>query len=270
MIITIVEFEAIKKAKPGDEFQLKVDFGQREVKVKREVHQAVIEGGITLDLSQKLKAKFCYLLEAQEVTKVSFFSEETNRFYKLLPTGDWPTVTIGSVPMHRLLSAKKDTEAKIEALRPSGIVLDTCMGLGYTAILASKRAHKIITFEKDDSVFELAQLNPVSQELFSSPKITIRRGDVSLEIGKEPSAYFDCIIHDPPTFKLAGELYSGHFYSELFRTLRQGGRLFHYTPRYKVRQGFDFPASVKKRLKKAGFKVLKYFDSAGGFICKRQ
>jgi len=82
----------------------------------------------------------------KDLEKISFFSEETNRFYKLIPTSDWPTITISSVPMHRLSSPKNDTENKINLLKPFGYVLDTCMGPGYTAILSARRAKKVITF----------------------------------------------------------------------------------------------------------------------------
>jgi hypothetical protein len=201
------------------------------------------------------------------VPEVSFFSTRTNRFYKLIPTSDWPTVSVSSVPMHKLSSPKKDAENKIRFARPRGIVLDTCMGLGYTAILSAQTAHKVITFENDDSIFAIARKNPYSQRLFSEPTIEIRRADISREIvGLEPD-FFDCIIHDPPTFKLAGQLYSGRFYESVKRVLKKGGRFFHYTPLYKVKRGFDFPKTVGRRLKETGFKGVRYSPEAGGFLC---
>jgi predicted methyltransferase len=143
------------------------------------------------------------------------------------------------------------------------------MGLGYTAILASQTGRKIITFEKDDNVFAIAQLNPLSARLFEAPNIEIKRNDITLGVKEFKDSYFDCIIHDPPTFKLAGELFSQDFYGQLMRILKGDGKLFHYTPLYKVKQGFDFPASVEKRLKKAGFKGIQYSQAAGGFFCRK-
>ena len=171
--------------------------------------------------------------------------------------------------MHKLRSPKKDAENKINLIRPQGYVLDTCMGLGYTAILSANTAIKVITFEKDDNVFKVAKVNPFSKSLFASANIEIRRGDIAVEIKDQASESFDCIIHDPPTFTLAGELFSGDFYAELKRVLKKRGRLFHYTPLYKIRQGFDFPASVKRRLQGCGFLKITYSQAAGGFLCQK-
>ena len=269
MIITKKEFDTIKNAKKGEQFPLSIDFGLTKVEVKREENQAIINGKTILDLDQSLKDKFCYLLDNQGLRKITLFGEDTNKFYKLIPTADWPTISISSVPMHKLASPKKDSQSKISLIRPYGFVLDTCMGLGYTAILAQPTAHKIITFEKDDNVFALARLNPLSKALFTAKKIEIRREDVALAIRQFDDNYFDCIIHDPPTFKLAGELFSEDFYISTRRVLKEGGRFFHYTPLYKVKQGFDFPSSVKRRLKKVGFKRIDYSVEAGGFLCQK-
>ncbi len=203
------------------------------------------------------------------IPEFSFFSRETNRFYKLILTSDWPTFSISSVPMHKLASPKKDTEAKIRALKPRGYVLDTCMGLGYTAIMASRLAEKVVTFERDDNVFILAKRNPFSEDLFKASNIDIRKEDVSMGIGFEKDSYFDCIIHDPPTFTLAGELFSQEFYSQLMRVLKKRGKLFHYTPLYKIRQGFNFPSKVKGRLQKCGFKSISYSKEACGLLCRK-
>ena len=269
MIITKKDLDYIKKRRKNEPFSLIVDFGQKEVRVIIEENKAVFSNRIILDLEENLKDNFCYMLDDQGVRKIAFFSEDTNRFYKLVPTPDWPTFSISSVPMHRVNSPQKDTKNKINLIKPYGYVLDTCMGPGYTAILAARKAKKVITFEKDDNIRDLAQINPLSQELFVAKNIEIRMNDVSLEIKELKNDCFDCIIHDPPTFKLAGELFSQDFYWQLIRVLKPGGKLFHYTPLYKIKQGFDFPAQIEKRLKKSGFKAIKYSQEAVGFLCKR-
>ena len=58
-----VQDHYFKKAKKDKEFWLALDFGLKKVKVKREENQAIIEGKVTLDLDQKLKDNFCYLLK---------------------------------------------------------------------------------------------------------------------------------------------------------------------------------------------------------------
>ena len=269
MILTKKEVDYIKKRRKSEPFLLRVDFGQKEVEVIREEGKAIFSDRIILDLKENFKDNFCYLLDNQGVRKIAFFCENTNRFYKLVPTSDWPTISISSVPMHRLSSPEKDSKNKVNLLKPYGYVLDTCMGPGYTAILAAKTAKKVITFEKDENIRDLAQINPLSQELFIAENIEIHMTDVALGIKEFENDCFDCIIHDPPTFKLAGELFSQDFYWQLIRVLKPGRRLFHYTPLYKVKQGFDFPAQVEKRLKKAGFRGIKYSRQAGGFLCQK-
>jgi hypothetical protein len=73
-----------------------------------------------------------------------------------------------------------------------------------------------------------------------------------------PAASFDSVIHDPPRFSLAGELYSEEFYREIFRVLRRDGRLFHYTGNpHVVKKGSSFVDGVIHRLKAAGFRHVQ-------------
>lgn len=269
MVITEKEVNTIKKAPENEPFSLKVDFGQRVIEVTKRGKSAILDKKYELDLNEKYRDKFCYLVDEEGVRKITIFSQDTNRFYKLVSTPDWPTIAISSVPMHRLMSPKKDSQNKVDFLQPYGYILDTCMGMGYTAILSSKTANKVITFEKDDNVYTIAEMNPISDRLFSAKNIEIRREDVYEGIKQIEEEYFDCIIHDPPTFKFAGELFSQDFYCLALRVLKRGGKMFHYTPLYKIKQGVDFPSQVKKRLKKAGFKVIGYSEVASGFLCKK-
>jgi predicted methyltransferase len=64
----------------------------------------------------------------------------------------------------------------------------------------------------------------------------------------------DAVLHDPPRFGIAGQLYSQAFYDQLARVLRRRGRLFHYvgTPN-KLTSGRDVPREVATRLGRAGF-----------------
>jgi predicted methyltransferase len=49
----------------------------------------------------------------------------------------------------------------------------------------------------------------------------------AVEVLKElESEEYDAVFHDPPRYSLAGELYSREFYSELYRVLKRGGKLF--------------------------------------------
>lgn len=190
--------------------------------------------------------------------------------YKLLKTAGYPALVIDGVRMHRTkeMNPEEDAKAKVNALRiRGGILLDTCCGLGYTAIESAKHASQVITIEKSPEVLELAKQNPFSQELFNNKKITLIKGDIFNEIKKFDSSYFKYIIHDPPRLSLAGELYGKEFYSELFRVLKSGGRMFHYIgspgARYRKR---NLKQGVVNRLMAAGFKVKK-MDSLLGLMC---
>src|SRR5690606_6522188 len=111
----------------------------------------------------------CYQVEASAATKIQFFSEEMNRLYTLYPTLAAPTMLISGLPMHRIKGTDpyRDTQEKIKAARPAGRVLDTAMGLGYTAIQAAVLADSVLTIELDPTVEEVCRLNPWSQALFA-------------------------------------------------------------------------------------------------------
>ena len=84
--------------------------------------------------------------------------------------------------------------------------------------------------------------------------LDLRQGDVEKEISGLPERSFDAILHDPPRFGIAGELYSQAFYAQLARVIRRKGRLFHYTGHpNKLTSGRDVPAEVMQRLRQAGF-----------------
>ncbi|MFA5270977.1 MAG: hypothetical protein WC412_01390 [Candidatus Omnitrophota bacterium] len=269
MIITKKEWDIILTQKNDSIFELKFDFGLTKIQARKTLDKIILGDNIAIPLNEKVKENFCYRLEGQNLVPIAYFSESTNRFYKLTPTNDWPTISIGSVPMHKLASPKEDTEAKIGLLKPYGVVLDTCMGPGYSAILAANSAEKVITFEKDENVLAIAKQNPLSAALFSKENIEVRIKDVVLGIKEFRDGYFDCITHDPPTFKLAPELFGAAFYKELYRVLKSRGRLFHYAPLYKISQGYDFPSKIKKKLTEAGFKVFEFSSKAGGFLCEK-
>ena len=190
-------------------------------------------------------------------------------YYKLmLPEGSlYPTLEIDGIHMHRIKNTNplKDTLAKVGALGKlrGKKVLDTCTGLGYTAIIANKRGASVITVEKDPNVLTLAEVNPWSHDL---EKVKVILGDTYKIIRDFPDGFFDVIIHDPPRFSMAGELYSQEFYYELSRVLKRGGKLFHYTgmPHAKYR-GKSTLKGIANRLSKAGFRV-KYNERAQGFV----
>jgi len=201
--------------------------------------------------------------------KIQAFSASTRRHCSLYPTeASAPTLLIAGFPMHRIKNTDpmQDTKAKIRAADPRGVLLDTSMGLGYTAIEAAKRAQHVITLELDPAVLEVAQRNPWSRGLFALPNIERRLGDSSELIEAFDDASFDRILHDPPTLALAGDLYSGAYYRELFRLLKRGGRLFHYIGDLKSPSGQRTSRGVIERLGAAGFRNVAKRPEAFGVI----
>ncbi|GAB6136673.1 class I SAM-dependent methyltransferase [Thermococcus prieurii] len=211
-----------------------------------------------------------YFVRGGGVYKAAIAGEH---FYKLVPTIP-PTIEINGIRMHRTkgVNPLQDTRNKVNAVKPKEgeTVLDTCMGLGYTAIEASKRGAYVITIEKDKNVIELAKINPWSRELFTGGKIQVIHGDAFEVVKKFKDESFDVVIHDPPRFSLAGQLYSEEFYRELFRVLKPGGRLFHYVgnPGKRYRRK-DLQKGVMERLRRAGFVGVKRVEEALGIVARK-
>ena len=188
---------------------------------------------------------------------------------KLVPTEwDVPTFEIDGIKM--LPTSKEspmdDARRKVALVEPRGkVILDTCGGLGYFAACCLEAGvARIHSFEKNASVLWLRMLNPWSPDPESPAgggRLQLTHADVSQAIVQLADASVDAVLHDPPRFGIAGELYSQAFYDQLARVLRRGGRLFHYTGSpNKLTSGRDVPREVAKRLEKAGFKAQLALD----------
>src|SRR5512143_2938502 len=198
----------------------------------------------------------CFSVEGNHVRMIRGFSELTGRAYGLMPTESAPTMLISGLPMHRIkgTNPQQDTLAKIKALAPiHGRVLDTCTGLGYTAIEAAQTAEQVITIELDPTAQEMARYNPWSRSLFDNPKIVQIIGDAFEVVPSFEDGAFSCILHDPPLLSLAGELYSGEFYRDCWRVLRRNGKMFHYIGDPDSKSGARTTKGVVRRLQEAGF-----------------
>jgi predicted methyltransferase len=214
----------------------------------------------------------CYIVEDDYAEKVQFFSPALNRFYSLMPTGRAPTMLISGIPMHRIkgIDPHEDTLRKMRTVAPvTGRVLDTATGLGYTAVEAARTAEQVVTIEIDPTVLEVAMRNPWSEALFQNPKIQQIVGDSSDEVPRLPDETFTRIFHDPPTFRLAGDLYSTAFYRQLFRVLKRGGRLFHYIGDLDSTSGRVVAKGAVRRLQEAGFTRVDRRPEAFGLVALR-
>jgi predicted methyltransferase len=223
---------------------------------------------------ENIDSSSIYIIDNDIVlTKVETFSE--HGYLKLMMTDDMlsPTIVINGIHMHKIInkSPYRDALNKVKLLGNirNRNILDICTGLGYTAIAALMRgAKKILTIELNSSILRIAEFNPWSYFL-ESRNITILNNDATKILPLINDNTFDKIIHDPPRFNIAGELYSLDFYKELFRILRPGGTLFHYTGtpmRKRGRGSGPIIRGIKERLQRAGF-VVKYYDPiAEGFV----
>ncbi|MEW9572951.1 SAM-dependent methyltransferase [Rhodanobacter sp. Si-c] len=188
---------------------------------------------------------------------------------KLVPTEwDVPTFEIDGIKMLPTAQASPldDARRKVALVEPRGkVVLDTCGGLGYfAACCLDAGAARIHSFERNPDVLWLRTLNPWSPDPDAPEhggRLQLVHADVSQAITQLADASVDALLHDPPRFGIAGELYSLAFYRQLARVLRRGGRLFHYTGSpNKLTSGRDVPREVAKRLEEAGFKAQLALD----------
>lgn len=213
-----------------------------------------------------LKDRTIYYWDGDAFAPVSRYS---GALIKLVPT-EWgaPTFEIDGIKMlpTSKTSPIDDAHRKVALVEPRGkVVLDTCGGLGYFAACCLEAgAARIHSFEKNPDVLWLRTLNPWSPDPdapANDGRLQLTHADVSQAIALIADASVDALLHDPPRFGIAGELYSQAFYDQLARVLRRGGRLFHYTGSpNKLTSGRDVPREVAKRLEKAGFKAQLALD----------
>lgn len=176
---------------------------------------------------------------------------------KLVPT-DWgpPTFEIDGIKMlpTARVSPYDDARRKVDLIQPRGkVVLDTCGGLGYFAAWCIEGlAARVLSYEKSAEVLWLRSLNPWSPA--AGGVLTLTAGDITEHITGLSDRSVDAILHDPPRFGIAGELYSRAFYDQLARVIRPGGRLFHYTGTpNRLSSQRNVPLEVSRRLRQAGF-----------------
>ena len=210
--------------------------------------------------------EFPYLVRSKERTiyywdgdSFQVVSRYSQSLIKLVPT-PWgpPTFEIDGIKMlpTAQVSPYADAKHKVDLIQPQAkVILDTCGGLGYFAAwCVAGQARQVISFEKNPDVIWLRELNPWSPR--QDDVLTLTQADVVEQIALLPDRTVDAVLHDPPRFGIAGELYSLAFYQQLARVIKPTGRLFHYTGApNKLTSGRDVPREVAKRLHQAGFRT---------------
>jgi predicted methyltransferase len=208
-----------------------------------------------------LKERTIYYWTGTDYAPVSAY---LGSLIKLVPT-QWgaPTFEIDGIKMLPTASESPfaDARRKVELV---GVrqrqVLDTCGGLGYFAAWCVRLgAARVLSCEKNPQVLWLRQLNPWSPR--PDAVLEVLNAGIDTHIETLADGAFDVVLHDPPRFGIAGELYSRQFYAQLARVLRPGGTLFHYTGSpNRLTSGRDVPGEVLRRLQDSGFQARRALD----------
>jgi uncharacterized protein len=278
IVLSHRQAQQLLRARRAGEGEVSLSLDLERTKTRVKVTQSTVEltENISLkgdDLAEIAESETaCYLVDEDGIHKIALFSEEFNRYYSLRPTKRAPTMLVGGFPMHRIkdVDPHQDTLNKIATVGAlSGHVLDTTTGLGYTAIEAAKRAETVTTIELDPTVIEICRFNPWSQDLFTRKNIERLTGDAYDLVQDLPAGRYSFIFHDPPTFKLAGQLYSAEFYAHTLRLLRRGGKLFHYTGDLNSGAGATVAKGAMRRLREVGFRKVDRHPEAFGLVAHK-
>ena len=247
-----------------NELEVFLDLGISKTKIKLDKTGFFINDQLVKIKKVKEDDKSCYLITENGLEKVQFISKETGKFYKLVPTQFRPILKISGTSMH-----KKQFLNRLQKDRLHGFILDSGTGLGYSSIILSKTADKVITVEIDENVIEMAKLNPYSKDLFSNKKIKRIIGNICEEIKKFKNNEFNFVVLDGGSVKGSEEFFSLENYKEVFRVLKSNGKLYHYVPKHQIKRGRDFATEIVSRLKKLG--VHKIFrDEEGSYLIARK
>ncbi|KSW11762.1 hypothetical protein CF15_02845 [Pyrodictium occultum] len=258
----------------------RIEWGYSTVSCSDGVLEVSINGAISVTLdsaeARLLREDYMYMVTGKGLIPIEV--RRPGAYMRLHnPRGlKTPTLIINGIHMHRIVGMDpvSDARAKVAAARVKRghVVLDVCTGLGYTAIASLERgASRVYTIEVSREVLALAELNPSSKRL-ADRRAVIILGDASQVIGLLPDNSFDRVIHDPPRFNVAGELYSSVFYREIYRVLKPGGVLFHYTGEPMKTRGHGrgpIVRGVVERLRAAGFTNIHFNDKAQGVVARK-
>ncbi len=266
--------KAIKAMEQGkSSVVITLDLNRSDQVVKISGNRLQVEAGITLtrdqlDIIAQTKGKVFWLKDSGPRP----LEVRQGRYCKLVPTRTAPILEIDGIKMHRSKDIDPLEDARLKAeltIKGKDLVLDTCGGLGYSALGALKAgAEKVVSAEKNPGVILIRNLNPWLTDNPLSQKIHLVNKDVFRYIQELDDGSIDVILHDPPRFSSAtGDLYGKAFYNQLFRVLKTNGRLFHYTGSPKrIKQGTRFVANVQKRLERTGFCGLEFNQTLQGVL----
>jgi len=212
-----------------------------------------------------------YRKNGKTLEKVAKF---TDHYYSLRVVKGIPILEIDGVRMHLIKNFENPLGyskrvCKLLNINEKDRILDTCGGLGYTSIEASKKAKRVISIEKSRDVLEMAKENPYSKKYFKNKNIKIINGDSFEEVFKMENEKFTKIIHDPPRRNFAQDLYSKEFYDGVYRILKKDGLFYHYVGFLGKNRGKKIEEEIKIKLEQSGFEIVKYDEICYGWLVKK-
>lgn len=93
-------YQIIRDFKAGRKTSLlTVDFGKQVLEVKIQNNEIILPDGRKIKIPFRVKKNFLYYITNDEIIPIAWFCEHTGLYYKLIPTNDWPTISLSSVLM---------------------------------------------------------------------------------------------------------------------------------------------------------------------------
>ncbi len=241
---------------------LSCDLNLTEIRLCIDGQVLMLDDGATVSLRQlETIAKRKTHIYVHDGLELRLLEIRNTNYVKLVPTDTAPYLETSGVKLHiskGICPFESAGRMADTVVKKGALVLDTCSGLGYSAIRSAKLGCKqTVTVEINADIMQLRTENPWSLGLYQNDAIIQKHMDSSDFIKTCEDNVFDAVIHDPPRFSLAGELYAYDFYKQLKRVLKKRGQLFHYTGNpHTVKNGRSFVSGVTKRLYDAGFKKV--------------
>ncbi|MBU1342038.1 MAG: hypothetical protein KKE44_03130 [Proteobacteria bacterium] len=265
--------EAIRKGEKSIFLSLDLNLSKREWQLEQD--RLILDTNTVMDAERLVSiSSFKNKLFIFQNNTLAPVEVRSNGYYKLVPTAGAPILEIDGIKMHRTKQIDPLTDARLKTqlvVKANDLVLDTCGGLGYSALFALKAgAQKVISFETSQAVITLRNLNPWLASLADN-RLELIHGDIVHEIDNFEPCLFNSVIHDPPRFtKAFGDLYGKKFYAELFRVMAPRSKLFHYTgsPK-KIKTQDTFIKNTMKRLETSGFQALCFKDNLQGIYAQK-
>ena len=197
----------------------------------------------------------------EKVKGHKLYDEDTELFYQLIyENPEHPILEISGIRMQEGDPVETGkTKVGLLKVREGMKVLEICTGLGYCTHQLVKRNCIVKTVEFDSNVIEMARHTKHFKEVEEKVEIVMGDGFEVVQELAEQGEKFDRILHDPPRFTRAPELYSQIFYNNVHKIMAKDGVFVHYVGNpYSKNKKRSFIPGIIQRLRNAGFKKIEH------------